>query len=102
MPLLQSPLLPSFAPQFDGVSGRGAVILSIPSSFPAILSLEVPSPTIFLKISCDGDFLLPILVGDYAIERIIEALWGDDNGDSPDLFQFVKNVVEKLGYEVWS
>ncbi|GLT82572.1 hypothetical protein SLE2022_009360 [Rubroshorea leprosula] len=58
------------------------------------------SPTIFLKISCDGDFLLPILVGDYAIERIIEALWGDDSGDSPDLFQFVTNVVEKLGYEV--
>ncbi|XWS42196.1 hypothetical protein CRYUN_Cryun17cG0147200 [Craigia yunnanensis] len=40
-----------------------------------------PSPTIFLKISCDGDFLLPII-------------------DSPDQFHLVKNVVEKLGYEV--
>ncbi|XP_062144085.1 bifunctional nuclease 2 [Alnus glutinosa] len=58
------------------------------------------SPTIFLKISCDGDFLLPIIVGDYAIQKLIEPQLEDKNGDSPDQFQFVINLVEKLDYEV--
>ncbi|XP_048444314.1 bifunctional nuclease 2 isoform X2 [Pyrus x bretschneideri] len=38
------------------------------------------TPTIFLKISCDGDFLLPIVVGEFAIENLIDAQWGDENG----------------------
>ncbi|XP_020424910.1 bifunctional nuclease 2 isoform X2 [Prunus persica] len=58
------------------------------------------NPTIFLKISCDGDFLLPIVVGEFAIENLIDAQWGDENGDSPDQFQFVSNLVGKLGYQV--
>ncbi|KAH9662515.1 BFN domain-containing protein [Citrus sinensis] len=60
------------------------------------------SPTIFLKISCDGDFLLPIIVGEFAVDKLLYALLedgGDEVGDCPDQFQFVKNVVEKLGYE---
>ncbi|XVF15981.1 hypothetical protein REPUB_Repub09cG0202600 [Reevesia pubescens] len=78
----------------------------LPMSRPKITSIgkdflgRFPSPTIFLKISCDGDFLLPIIVGDFAVEKLISAFWGDDNGDSPDQFHLVKNVVEKLGYEV--
>ncbi|KAK9010974.1 hypothetical protein V6N11_043836 [Hibiscus sabdariffa] len=59
-----------------------------------------PSPTIFLKISCDGDFLLPIIVGEFAVEKLIASFWGDENGDCPDQFHLVKHVVEKLGYEV--
>ncbi|KAL6222219.1 hypothetical protein ACLB2K_005611 [Fragaria x ananassa] len=58
------------------------------------------SPTIFLKISCDGDFLLPIVVGELAIENLINGHWGDDYGDSPDQFQFVKSLVEELDHQV--
>ncbi|XP_059454314.1 bifunctional nuclease 2-like [Corylus avellana] len=58
------------------------------------------SPTIFLKISCDGEFLLPIIVGDSAIQKLIEPQLEDKNGDSPDQFQFVRNLLEKLDYEV--
>lgn len=58
------------------------------------------SPTIFLKISCDGDFLLPIVVGEPAIENLINGHWGDEIGASPDQFQFVRNLVEKLDYQV--
>ncbi|XP_062102717.1 bifunctional nuclease 2 [Humulus lupulus] len=58
------------------------------------------NPTIFLKISCDGDFLLPIVVGEFAIEKLVDANWGDGNGETPNQFQFMKNLVEKLGYEV--
>ncbi|XP_017978206.1 PREDICTED: bifunctional nuclease 2 isoform X2 [Theobroma cacao] len=73
-----------------------AMITSIGQAFLS----RYPSPTIFLKISCDGDFLLPIVVGEFAIEKLIAAFWGDDDGDCPDQFQLVKNVVENLGYEV--
>ncbi|XP_016676324.2 bifunctional nuclease 2 isoform X1 [Gossypium hirsutum] len=59
-----------------------------------------PSPTIFLKIPCDGEFLLPIVVGEFSVEKLIAAFWGDNKGDTPDQFQLVNNVVEKLGYEV--
>ncbi|XP_009344815.1 bifunctional nuclease 2 isoform X2 [Pyrus x bretschneideri] len=58
------------------------------------------SPTIFLKISCDGDFLLPIVVGEFAIENLIDGQWGDENGDPPDQFHFMRNLVDKLGYQV--
>ncbi|KAJ9146910.1 hypothetical protein P3X46_029124 [Hevea brasiliensis] len=59
------------------------------------------SPTIFLKVSCDGDFLLPIIVGEFAIEKLIDNFQeAGGNGDCPDQFQLVRNLVEKLGYEV--
>ncbi|KAG9132326.1 hypothetical protein Leryth_012996 [Lithospermum erythrorhizon] len=58
------------------------------------------SPTIFLKVSCDGDFLLPIIVGEYAVEKLIEPLHEDEAGESSDQFQLVRNLVERLGYEV--
>ncbi|KAK0604064.1 hypothetical protein LWI29_011692 [Acer saccharum] len=58
------------------------------------------NPTIFLKISCFGDYLLPIIVGEFAIERLIDALRGDATESCPDQFQFVRDVMERLGYEV--
>lgn len=35
------------------------------------------SPTIFLKVSCDGDFLLPIIVGMVISTRLVALLLGD-------------------------
>uniref|UniRef100_A0A7N0V1E1 BFN domain-containing protein n=1 Tax=Kalanchoe fedtschenkoi TaxID=63787 RepID=A0A7N0V1E1_KALFE len=58
------------------------------------------NPTVFLKISCDGDFLLPIAVGEHAIDRLTDASWETEDGDHPNQFQFVKNLVLRLGYEV--
>ncbi|XP_068306241.1 bifunctional nuclease 2-like isoform X2 [Pyrus communis] len=40
------------------------------------------------------------LSGEFAIENLIDAQWGDENGDSPDHFQFLRNLVDKLGYQV--
>ncbi|XP_057962858.1 bifunctional nuclease 2 isoform X2 [Malania oleifera] len=59
------------------------------------------SPTIFLKISCDGDFLLPIIVGELAVEKLIDTLGEDEYGnwDCPNQFQLVRDLVGKLGYE---
>ncbi|XP_061346091.1 bifunctional nuclease 2 isoform X2 [Gastrolobium bilobum] len=58
------------------------------------------NPTIFLKISCDGDYILPIVVGKIAIEKLINAEAEQESPDCPDQFQFVKNLVERLDHEV--
>ncbi|KAE8655939.1 transformer-2 protein-like protein beta-like [Hibiscus syriacus] len=77
-----------------------------PMSRPKIASIgqsflsRFPSPTIFLKISCDGDFLLPISVGEFSVEKLIASFLGDENGDCPDQFNLVKHVVERLEYKV--
>ncbi|KAI7745921.1 hypothetical protein M8C21_005549 [Ambrosia artemisiifolia] len=71
----------------------------IPTIGPELLS-QFRSPTIFLKISCDcdGDYLLPIIVGEYAVEKLISSSLEDEG--SPNHFQLVRNIVGKLGYEV--
>ncbi|XP_039161628.1 bifunctional nuclease 2 isoform X2 [Eucalyptus grandis] len=58
------------------------------------------SPTIFLKIVCDGDFLLPIVVGEFAIEKLIDALRSGEDGDCADQFDFVKDLTDKVGFEI--
>ncbi|XP_042508552.1 bifunctional nuclease 2 isoform X1 [Macadamia integrifolia] len=58
------------------------------------------SPTIFLKIACNGEWFLPIIVGEFALEKLIDAFRGNENGDSLNHYQFVKNLISKLGYEV--
>ncbi|KAJ1403893.1 UVR domain [Sesbania bispinosa] len=58
------------------------------------------NPTIFLKISCDGDYVLPIVVGKIAIEKLIDAGVEQESEDCPDQFQFVKNLAERLDHEV--
>ncbi|KAI3669419.1 hypothetical protein L6452_40654 [Arctium lappa] len=77
-----------------------------PSPRPNIQTLgpeflrQYRSPTIFLKISCDcdGDYLLPIIVGEYAVEKLISSSLEDEG--FPNQFQLVRNIVAKLGYEV--
>lgn len=66
---------------------------------PAFLR-RFQSPTIFLKISCDGDLLLPIIVGEFAVEKLIDSTSDDESWDCPNQFQLVRNLVEKLGYRV--
>ncbi|KAF7829012.1 bifunctional nuclease 2 isoform X1 [Senna tora] len=58
------------------------------------------NPTIFLKISCDGDYVLPIVVGKFAIEKLLDADVEHENEACPDQYQFVKNLVERLDHEV--
>lgn len=54
----------------------------------------------FLKISCEGDFLLPIAVGEHAVEKLIDSLDEEDHGDYLNYFQLVRAMVVELGYEV--
>nr|CAD1830589.1 unnamed protein product [Ananas comosus var. bracteatus] len=58
------------------------------------------SPTIFLKVVCDGDLLLPINVGEFAVKKLINDPVDDDSKECPDEFQFIKNVMGTYGYEV--
>ncbi|XP_074304986.1 bifunctional nuclease 2 [Silene latifolia] len=56
--------------------------------------------TMFLKVSCEGNFLLPIVVGEVAVERLLDSVDEDDDGDYLNQFQFAKNLVIDLGYEI--
>ncbi|XP_042508553.1 bifunctional nuclease 2 isoform X2 [Macadamia integrifolia] len=38
--------------------------------------------------------------GEFALEKLIDAFRGNENGDSLNHYQFVKNLISKLGYEV--
>ncbi|MCL7045080.1 hypothetical protein MKW94_012295 [Papaver nudicaule] len=58
------------------------------------------NPTVFLKIACDGDLLLPIAVGDSAIQNLIDVSREDENEDLPSQFQLIKNLGLKLGHEI--
>ncbi|KAJ0808040.1 putative bifunctional nuclease domain-containing protein [Helianthus annuus] len=84
---------------FFPLSGQGKGSRNIPTIGPELLS-QFRSPTIFLKISCDcdGDYLLPIIVGEYAVEKLISSSLEDEG--TPNHFQLVRNIVGKLGYEV--
>ncbi|KAG8503349.1 hypothetical protein CXB51_001306 [Gossypium anomalum] len=56
----------------------------------------------FLKASLLVSVVINLLMlGEFAFEKLIASFWGDDNGECPDQFHLVQNVVEKLGYEVW-
>ncbi|XP_024007623.1 bifunctional nuclease 1 isoform X2 [Eutrema salsugineum] len=48
-------------------------------------------PTIFLKISCDGDA---------AVEKLLDVPLQGHDEEFPDQFQFVSALVDKLGHEV--
>uniref|UniRef100_A0A1D1YT47 Uncharacterized protein Rv1829/MT1877 n=1 Tax=Anthurium amnicola TaxID=1678845 RepID=A0A1D1YT47_9ARAE len=58
------------------------------------------NPTIFLKIACDGDLLLPIIVGEFAIERLIDTLRDDKEVGSQNQVKFIRNLMGTLDYEV--
>lgn len=58
------------------------------------------SPTIFLKIACDGDLLLPIVAEEFAVSQLIDALNHKHHEESPDQFQLAKNIADKFGFEV--
>lgn len=58
------------------------------------------NPTIFLRIACDGNLLLPIIVGEFAIGKLIDALHEDEKGGRPNPFQLMRDLVGSLGYEV--
>ncbi|XP_078442887.1 wound-responsive family protein isoform X2 [Wolffia australiana] len=58
------------------------------------------NPTIFLKVACDGPLLLPIIVGEFAIESLVDTLSGGKIEGYQDQFKFIKNLVGSLGYEV--
>ncbi|XP_057492422.1 bifunctional nuclease 2-like [Actinidia eriantha] len=65
-------------------------------------------PTIFMKISCDGEFLLPIInvqikilfasAGEFTVEKLIDSSSEDESWECPNQFQLVRSLVEKLVY----
>eukprot|EP01018_Ginkgo_biloba_P008973 Gb_36898 [translate_table: standard] len=70
------------------------------SSVESSLLRRFRNPTIFLRIACEGNLLLPIIVGEFAIGKLIDASHEDEKGGRPNQFQLMRNLVGTLGYEV--
>lgn len=91
---------PSSTQVFPSVSQAKESRSDVDSVGPAFLR-HFQSPTIFLKISCDGEFLLPIIVGEFAVERLIDSMSEEETWDCcPNQFQLARNLAETLGYKV--
>ncbi|XP_060192963.1 bifunctional nuclease 2 [Lycium barbarum] len=58
------------------------------------------NPTIFLKISCDAEYVLPVIVGEHAVKKLIDSLHEEEAEDYPDQFLLLRNLLAKFGYEV--
>lgn len=71
------------------------------SSIEHVFLRHYKEPTIFLRISSDSNLLFPILVGEFAIEKLIDASHEDEKiGGRPNQFQLMRNLVGTLGHEV--
>ncbi|KAH7669100.1 hypothetical protein IHE45_11G054900 [Dioscorea alata] len=55
------------------------------------------SPTIFLKIACDEDLFLPVVVGENAVDMLMASFGEDVDEECLDLYQLVQNLVGKFG-----
>ncbi|KAH9318636.1 hypothetical protein KI387_020405, partial [Taxus chinensis] len=71
------------------------------SSIEYVYLRQHKEPAIFLRISSDSNLIFPILVGEFAIEKLIDASHEDEKiGGRPDQFQLMRNLVGALGYEI--
>ncbi|KAH9610401.1 hypothetical protein KSS87_018869 [Heliosperma pusillum] len=86
-----------FAPYSTQVRGFGNAVRE---SVGLSILRRFRHSTMFLKVSCEGNFLLPIVVGEVAVERLLDSVDEDDHGDYLNHFQFAKNLVINLGYEI--
>ncbi|KAH1224084.1 Bifunctional nuclease 2 [Glycine max] len=91
-----------FQPEFQWKSSTPSIPLSRTDS--SLLRhgflQRFKNPTIFLRISCDGDYILPIVVGQIAIEKLMDAESEQESVECPDQYQFVENLVGRLDHEV--
>ncbi|KAL9229572.1 hypothetical protein vseg_005024 [Gypsophila vaccaria] len=85
-----------FAPLSTQVRGLRSSVNSVELS----ILKRFRHPTMFLKISCEGDFLLPIVVGEFAVESLLDSVDEEDHMDYLNQFEFARELVVELGYEV--
>ena len=56
------------------------------------------TPTIFLKVTDGSNLMLPIVVGEAAVNMLMKALHDDDNG-RPNFYHLMRDLVGSLQYE---
>lgn len=57
------------------------------------------TPTIFLKVTDGSNLMLPIVVGEAAVNMLMRALHDDENVGRPNYYVLMRDMVETLHYE---
>lgn len=96
-------LLPSQGHLFMTLANGGEVEIDYVNPPKGRLLYRSRNPTIFLKILCEAELLLPIIVGDVAVGMLMKALRGDESlvkEMRPNQYQLMRDLVDSLNFEV--
>lgn len=93
-------LLPSQGHLFMTLAGGGEVEIDHVNPPKGRLLYRSRNPTIFLKILCEAELLLPIIVGDVAVGMLMKALRGDESLVRPNQYHLMRDLVNSLNFEV--
>eukprot|EP00250_Pteridium_aquilinum_P000855 c11030_g1_i1 orf=104-1060(+) len=93
-------LLPSHGHLFMTLSDGGEVEIDHVNPPKGPLLFRSRNPTIFLKIAAETDLILPIVVGDTAIDMLMNALHGEEKVVRPNQYHVMRDLVGSLDFEV--
>lgn len=93
-------LLPSQGHLFMTLANGGEVEIDHVSPPKGRLLYRSRNPTIFLKILCETEVLLPIIVGDMAVRMLMKAVRGDESSVRPNQYHLMRDLVGALNYEI--
>lgn len=93
-------LLPSQGHLFMTLANGGEVEIDHVNPPKGRLLYRSRNPTMFLKILCEDELLLPIIVGDAAVGMLMKALRGDESSLRPNQYHIMKDLVDSLNFEV--
>lgn len=93
-------LLPSQGHLFMTLANGGEVEIDHVKPPKGRLLYRSRNPTIFLKIICETDLLLPIIVGDVAIGMLMKAIHGEETTVRPNQYHLMRDLVGSLNFEV--
>lgn len=93
-------LLPSQGHLFMTLANGGEVEIDHVNPPKGRLLYRSRNPTIFLKILCETELLLPIIVGDAAVGMLMKALRGDESSVRPNQYHLMRDLVGSLNFEV--
>ncbi|KAI5075247.1 hypothetical protein GOP47_0009323 [Adiantum capillus-veneris] len=93
-------LLPFQGHLFMTLSDGGEVEIDHVNPPKGPLLFRSRNPTIFLRVVSDTDLILPIIVGDTAIDMLMNALHGEEKVVRPNQYHIMRDLVGSLDFEV--
>ncbi|MCO5556015.1 hypothetical protein L7F22_009559 [Adiantum nelumboides] len=93
-------LLPFQGHLFMTLSDGGEVEIDHVNPPKGPLLFRSRNPTIFLRVLSETDLILPIIVGDSAIDMLMNALHGEEKVVRPNQYHIMRDLVGSLDFEL--